>query len=81
MDNRHQRTKEIDNYSDYKKTLAKMNGFFLVSFCGRIECEDTIKAETQTTSRCIPFDVPTKKTTCFHCGQPATNLVYFARAY
>ncbi|MFW4370961.1 MAG: proline--tRNA ligase [Spiroplasma sp. hy2] len=81
LDNRHQRTKKIDNYSEYKKTLAKMNGLFLVPFCGRIECEDTIKAETQTTSRCIPFDVPTKKTTCFHCGQPATNLVYFARAY
>ncbi|WP_338990392.1 proline--tRNA ligase [Spiroplasma endosymbiont of Seladonia tumulorum] len=81
LDNRHQRTKKIDNYSEYKKTLAKMNGLFLVPFCGRIECEDTIKAETQTTSRCIPFDVPTKKTTCFHCRQPATNLVYFARAY
>ncbi|ELL44816.1 proline--tRNA ligase [Spiroplasma melliferum] len=81
LNNRHQRTKEIDNYSEYKKTLAKMNGLFLVPFCGRIECEDTIKAETQTTSRCIPFDAPTKKTTCFHCGQPSTNLVYFARAY
>ncbi|WP_425379092.1 proline--tRNA ligase [Spiroplasma endosymbiont of Polydrusus pterygomalis] len=81
LKNRQQRTKEIDNYSEYKKTLAKMNGLFLVSFCGRIECEDTIKAETQTTSRCIPFDVPPKKTKCFHCGQPAINLVYFARAY
>ncbi|WFG97354.1 proline--tRNA ligase [Spiroplasma citri] len=81
LNNRHQRTKEIDNYSEYKKTLAKMNGLFLVPFCGRIECEDTIKAETQTTSRCIPFDVSTKKTTCFHCGQPSINLVYFARAY
>jgi len=53
LDNRNQRTKEIDNYSEYKKTLAKINGLFLVPFCGRIECEDTIKAETQTISRCI----------------------------
>ncbi|WP_374696575.1 proline--tRNA ligase [Spiroplasma endosymbiont of Polydrusus formosus] len=81
LKNRQQRTKKIDNYFDYKKTLAKMNGLFLVPFCGRIECEYTVKIETQTTSRCITFDVPPKKSKCFHCGQPATSLVYFSRAY
>ncbi|AOX44292.1 prolyl-tRNA synthetase [Spiroplasma sp. NBRC 100390] len=81
LDNRQQRTQKITTYDDYLKALAKGNGLFLVPFCGRVECEDVIKAETQTTSRCIPFDIESQKTVCFHCGQPATNLVYFARAY
>lgn len=81
LDNRQQRTQKITTYDDYLKALAKRNGLFLVPFCGRIECEDVIKAETQTTSRCIPFDVEPEKTVCFHCSQIATNLVYFARAY
>ncbi len=81
LDNRQQRTQKIRTYDDYLKALAKGNGLFLVPFCGRVECEDVIKAETQTTSRCIPFDIESQKTVCFHCGQPATNLVYFARAY
>ncbi|WHQ37265.1 proline--tRNA ligase [Spiroplasma sp. SV19] len=81
LDNRQQRTQEITTYDDYLKALAKGNGLFLVPFCGRIECEDVIKAETQTTSRCIPFDVTPQKAVCFHCGQSAANLVYFARAY
>ncbi|WP_425380707.1 proline--tRNA ligase [Spiroplasma endosymbiont of Stenodema calcarata] len=81
LTNRQQRTQKITTYDDYLKALAKGNGLFLVPFCGQIKCEDVIKAETQTTSRCIPFDIKSDKTVCFHCGQPATNLVYFGRAY
>lgn len=81
FNNHSKKIKKIYNYSEYKSLISKINGLFLVPFCGRIECEYIIKNETQTTSRCIPFNTPIKKRFCFRCKRITSYLVYFARSY
>ncbi|MEM3382459.1 MAG: proline--tRNA ligase [Nitrososphaerales archaeon] len=53
------------------------------SFCGRKECADEIKAETEgleVRGRRIDIkETPSDK--CFWCGKKATHIVYLAKAY
>ncbi|AHF61435.1 hypothetical protein P344_06320 [Spiroplasma mirum ATCC 29335] len=80
--NRQQRTIKVNSYEEYKEILKQKNALFLVPFCGALACENIIKEETQTVSRCIPFDISQDVSEqCFRCDNPAQYLVYFARAY
>ena len=80
--NRQQRTIKVNSYEEYKEILKQKNALFLVPFCGSLACENIIKEETQTVSRCIPFDISQDVSgQCFRCDNPAQYLVYFARAY
>jgi prolyl-tRNA synthetase len=60
----------VNTYYDYKEQLKiNKNCYFLVPFCGTIECEVSIKHDTMTTSRCV---LKNKKITekCFRCQNP-----------
>jgi len=67
------------NYEEFKDVLNK--GWAFSWWCGERECEAQIKEETRATTRCIPFDQPGGSGTCIHCGKPAPEKAYFARAY
>lgn len=67
------------NYEEFKDVLNK--GWAFSWWCGERECEAQIKEETRATTRCIPFDQPGGSGTCIHCGKPAQEKAYFARAY
>ncbi len=60
------------------------NGWALVGWCGRAECEARIKADFKATNRCLPFvehrptEAPTR---CIVCGEPARHWAIFAKAY
>ena len=75
---------DCENEDEMKVALDDKN-FVRAMWCGCRECEDKIKADLQATSRCMPFDqTPTerlKAKKCVCCGKPASNLIYFARAY
>ncbi len=62
-------------------TTAVEHGFTRSYWCGSVECEAQIKAETRATARCIPLDQPPGEGRCIRCGQPAQEKVVFARAY
>ncbi|WP_026389616.1 proline--tRNA ligase [[Acholeplasma] multilocale] len=79
--NREARTSTASTMEEYKAKLAENQGFVLVPFCGRIECEEDVKKQTSTNSRCVPFVVEQTKGKCFNCGQDTEQQVYFARAY
>ncbi|AVN59089.1 proline--tRNA ligase [Mesoplasma florum] len=81
LKNREERTSRANSIEEYKNILAKNQGFVLVPFCGEIECEDDVKKQTSTNSRCIPFDQDNKTEKCFNCNKDTTLKVYFARAY
>jgi prolyl-tRNA synthetase len=57
--------------------------------CGSAECEDTIRAETAATPRCIPFDAPEESgdsdhsVHCVRCDRSAAygKRVIFGKAY
>ncbi|MBY7704701.1 hypothetical protein JIY74_31425 [Vibrio harveyi] len=81
LENRKNKTSKADTIEQYIEILKENQGFVLVPFCGRIECENEVKQKTSTNSRCIAFDVEQTKSKCFNCKQDSDLQVYFARAY
>jgi len=72
-------TRETNDYESFKEAVAQ--GFARAWWCGRIECEDKVKEETKATTRCIPFDQPGGSGRCVVCGESASEVAIFARAY
>ncbi len=70
---------EPANYDEFKQIIA--DGWAYAWWCGRAECEARIKEETRATTRCIPANQPDEHGSCIYCGRPASERVYFARAY
>lgn len=70
---------EPADYGEFKQIVA--DGWAYAWWCGSAECEAKIKEETRATTRCIPADQPEGHGSCIYCGRPATERVYFARAY
>ncbi len=71
----------LEDYEIFKKTIADKKGFIVSSWCGNSTCEEKIKEETKATIRCIPLEQKEKKGNCLYCKEPATCMVYLARAY
>jgi prolyl-tRNA synthetase len=72
-------THETADYEEFKKAVE--NGFAFSWWCGKAECEASIKEETKATMRCIPLEQPGGSGKCVHCGEAATEKAIFARAY
>ncbi len=71
--------KEVNDFKEFKKAIAEKK-IALAYFADTIENEKKIKELTGATARCIK-QAGIKDKKCFFSGQPATHLVYFARAY
>lgn len=72
-----------NNYDELKKLLDERK-LILAHHCGREECEDTIKADTQGgTTRCRLHgqDAPDKDAVCVCCKEPAKYKIFFSRNY
>ena len=67
------------DYDELKEIVT--NGWAFAPWCGSAECENNVKEETKATIRCIPLDQPHEAGACICCGKPATQKVYFAKAY
>lgn len=81
LNNRETRTTQVFTIDEYMKVLETNQGFVLVPFCGDIDCENDVKKQTSTNSRCIPFEQENKIMNCFNCNKETKMKVYFARAY
>lgn len=71
----------VDTLDEFKAYLDTTRGFALAGWCGSTTCEAKVKDETKATSRNIPFNLATHKTTCIVCGKPSKHTVVFGRAY
>ncbi len=67
------------DYAELQEVV--LNGWALSWWCGSADCEAKIKEDTKATTRCIPLDQPHGSGPCIYCGQPASEKVYFAKAY
>ena len=67
------------DYEELKEVVQ--NGWAFSWWCGSPDCEARIKEETKATTRNIPLEQPGGSGRCIYCGQPATQKVYFAKAY
>lgn len=72
---------KIDSYDEFKKLIAKEEGFASSHWCGKTKCEEQVKDDTKATIRCIPMDVAQEKGKCLKCGEVSNKRVIFAKAY
>lgn len=71
---------EPRDYEELKEIVQ--NGWAYSWWCGSEECESKVKEDTKATTRCLPLNQPQGETgRCVVCGEPATEKVYFAKAY
>lgn len=64
------------------KKVVDQGGYAKMMWCGHRECEDKVKELTTATARCMPHgDQKHFDDKCAVCGQEATKVVYFAKAY
>ncbi|MBQ0059144.1 MAG: proline--tRNA ligase [Lachnospiraceae bacterium] len=80
---REEHTFEAFDYESFKKAVDEKPGFVKAYWCGELECEDQIKADTTATSRCCPLigGEAHDGDTCVCCGKPAKKLIYWGKAY
>jgi prolyl-tRNA synthetase len=79
LDRRKVHTFEPKDYAEFKEAVAQ--GFASALWCGGADCEAQIKEETKATIRCIPMEQESSPGKCIHCGEKATEMAIFARAY
>jgi len=74
-------TATVDDWPAF--VTAVSSGWARVFHCGRVECEDDIKADTTATPRCVPLDAPAESGACVRCAEPSAygKRVLFGRAY
>lgn len=81
LKNLEEHTYECNDYAEFKERI-KDGGFFLCPWDGTPETEAQIKAETQATIRCIPYDVDQSNPGIdMVSGKPATCRAIIARSY
>jgi prolyl-tRNA synthetase len=67
---------------DELNAVLNQGGYAKMAFCGKAECEMKIKEITNGgTARCIAQEAVPAGTLCPVCGEKATMVVYFAKAY
>lgn len=71
----------VKTYDEFKEVLKEKGGFIKASWCGDSKCEQKIKEETGATIRVISAEQRDPSSRCVHCGEKASEAVYFARAY
>ncbi len=81
LKNREEHTLNAQNFEEFTTKMEKEPGFIRAMWCGERGCEDEIKEKTGATTRCMPFEQENLSHVCVHCGKPAKQMTYFARAY
>lgn len=79
---RNEKTKEADNYDDFKEYIEQGN--LVRSFwCENRECEQKIKEETSATVRCLELDRASLEENgkCVYCNNVAKNKWLFGKSY
>jgi prolyl-tRNA synthetase len=77
---REDHTTRTSSYEEFKQIMEGRPGFVIAPWCGTLECEAAIKAETQATIRNLPLEGAAAGS-CVKCGAPAVAEAYFAKAY
>ena len=81
LEYRETHTSRVTSFDEFKAVMEGRPGFVIAGWCGSVDCEAQIKAETQATLRNIPFGSEKASTVCVKCGRPASSEPWFAKAY
>ncbi len=74
-------TRTANNLDELLSILDSSGGFVACSWCGKRECEDSVKEKTTADIRIVPFNTRKNISSCIACGKEGTTEVYFGRAY
>jgi prolyl-tRNA synthetase len=75
-------THRVADYREFRKIAEEQGGFIESPWCGNPECEAKIKEQTKATIRVLPMGRNgLEDELCILCGQKATKLAVFAKAY
>jgi prolyl-tRNA synthetase len=77
---RDERTQRVGDYQTFKAVMEGRPGFVVAPWCGSIDCEAQIKADTQATIRNMSSAAPPSGR-CVRCDQTAQAEAWFAKAY
>jgi prolyl-tRNA synthetase len=77
---REEHTTRTGSWEQFKEIMEGRPGFVIAPWCGSLECEAAIKAETQATIRNLPLD-GSAGGPCVKCGDASVTEAYFAKAY
>ncbi len=78
---REEMTYSVTTFDQMKQNAATRPGFIKAMWCGSAACEDKLKDEAGVTSRCIPEDQEKISENCVCCGKPASQMLYWGKAY
>lgn len=79
FENRTSRTFEANNLEEIIEIARTKSGFIKTAWCGDLECERALKEKADVTSRCIVSHEHDGKCVC--CGESASKLIYWGKAY
>ena len=74
-------TFSVTTFEKMKEDAATRPGFIKAMWCGSSVCEDKLKEEAGVTSRCIPEEQEKISENCVCCGKPASQMLYWGKAY
>lgn len=81
LDFRDSHITEVNSFDEFKDVLEKKTGFISAHWDGTNETEETIKALTKATIRCVPLEKKEEAGVCVYSGNPSKGRVLFAKAY
>ncbi len=76
-----EKTSDAANLEEMEEILTNKQGFIRAMWCGSEDCENEIKEKLSATSRLMPFTQEKIGEKCVCCGEAASKLVYWGRAY
>ncbi len=79
--NRKNRTFSCADFASLEQATKTETGFYKAMWCGDADCEKALKDKLEISSRCMPFEAKPIAESCVVCGKPATDLVYWGKAY
>ena len=81
LQNRERRTWSAKTLEEVNALFENDCGFVKTMWCGELACEEAMKEKCGVTSRCIPFEQEKVGEVCPVCGKPASQMVYWGKAY
>jgi prolyl-tRNA synthetase len=72
---------QATSYDEFKKTISGRGGFVRACWCGRTECEESVKNDTGATIRTLPISEENGFSGCIYCGKTPAKVAYFAKSY
>ncbi|HYN35399.1 MAG TPA: proline--tRNA ligase [Actinomycetota bacterium] len=74
-------THQAESYDELREGIEAEGGFWIGPWCGDVECEKKVTADTKATIRVLPLEQEDPGGACTVCGKPGVERATWGRAY